>query len=58
MGLTPLNTTLEAELFMKILKPLLPDTEQGNILKNWDFQYDTSSKGAYLFEVFYKSLFR
>lgn len=50
--------SLEAELFMKILKPLLPDTEQGNILKNWDFQYDTSSKGAYLFEVFYKSLFR
>ena len=50
--------SLEAELFMKILKPLLPDTEQGNILKNCDFQYDTSSKGAYLFEVFYKSLFR
>lgn len=50
--------SMEAELFMKVLKPLLPDTEQGNILKDWDFQYDTSSKGAYLFEVFYKSLFR
>ena len=50
--------SMEAELFMKVLKPLLPDTEIGNILKDWDFKYDTSSKGTYLFEVFYKSLFR
>ncbi|MBP9885528.1 MAG: penicillin acylase family protein [Leptospiraceae bacterium] len=50
--------SLEAEIFMKILKPLLPDTEQGNILANWDFKYDVESKGAYLFEVFYKALFK
>jgi penicillin G amidase len=50
--------SIEAEIFMKILRPLLPDTEQGNILKNWDLKYDIESKGAYLFEVFYKALFR
>ena len=29
----------EAEIFMKILSPLLPDTSSGNILKNWDMTY-------------------
>ncbi|MBK8395645.1 MAG: penicillin acylase family protein [Leptospiraceae bacterium] len=48
----------EAEIFMKILKPVLPDTEQGSILKNWDFLYDIESKGAYLFEIFYKALYK
>ncbi|HMW06962.1 MAG TPA: penicillin acylase family protein [Leptospiraceae bacterium] len=47
----------EAEIFMKILSPILPDTKQGHILKNWNFEYDIESEGAYLFEVFYKALF-
>ncbi len=49
--------SLQAEYFMKILKPLLPDTPQGKILAKWDMQYDAQSEGAYLFELFYKQLF-
>jgi len=50
--------SLQAEYFMKILKPLLPDSEQGKILANWDLKYDAESEGAYLFELFYKELYR
>ncbi len=50
--------SLQAEYFMKILKPLLPDTPQAGILKNWDLKYDKDSKGAYLFEEFYKELYQ
>jgi penicillin amidase len=48
--------SLQAEAFMKILSPLLPDTPAGNILKTWDFHYDAESTGAWLFERFYKAL--
>ena len=47
----------QAELFMKILGPLLPDTRQGKILKNWNFEYSEDSQGAYLFDRFYKALY-
>jgi len=50
--------SLEAKEFMKILRPLLPDTEQGKILKEWDLHYDLQSKGAFLFECFYRELYR
>ena len=46
----------QAETYMAILKPILPDTEQGRILKEWDFCYDQDSKGAFLFEAFYHKL--
>jgi len=49
--------SLQAECFMKILKPLLPETEQGQILAQWDLNYDKDSEGAYLFEQFYKELY-
>ena len=49
--------SLQAEYFMKILKPLLPDTPQGKILREWDLKYDAESEGAYLFEQFYKELY-
>ena len=49
--------SLQAEYFMKILKPLLPDTPQGKILAEWDLKYDADSRGAYLFELFYKELY-
>jgi len=49
--------SIQAELFMDILKPLLPDTDQGNILKTWDYQYSLDSEGAFLFEEFYKGLY-
>jgi penicillin amidase len=47
----------QAESFMKILAPLLPDTRQGNILKNWNFEYTADSEGAFLFDRFYKELY-
>ena len=50
--------SLEAELFMKFINPLLPDTPQGEILKNWDLKYTADSRGAFLFEEFYKGLYR
>ncbi|MEN8241258.1 MAG: penicillin acylase family protein [Chloroflexota bacterium] len=50
--------SLQAERFMKILHPLLPETPQGEILKSWDYCYDAESQGAYLFEAFYKELYR
>ena len=50
--------SLQAEYFMKILKPLLPSTSQGDILAQWDMKYDAESRGAYLFEQFYRELYR
>ena len=47
----------QAELFMKILDPLLPDTRQGEILKNWNLEYGADSEGAFLFDRFYKALY-
>ena len=49
--------SVQAELFMEIIKPLLPDTEAGNILKNWNLEYSLNSKGAFLFEEIYKELY-
>ena len=48
----------QAEAFMKILAPLLPDTPQAKILKEWNFEYSADSEGAYLFDRFYKELYR
>ena len=50
--------SLQAEYFMKLLKPHLPDTAQGKLLLEWDMQYDAESEGAYLFELFYKELYK
>jgi penicillin amidase len=50
--------SIQAERFMQIIRPLLPDTEQGRILKEWDLCYDCDSKGAFLFEELYKGLYR
>lgn len=48
--------SLQAETFMEIIRPLLPDTENGKILKDWNLQYDPSSLGAALFERIYEEL--
>lgn len=50
--------SLQAELFMAILRPLLPDSDAAEILKNWDYCYDAESQGAYQFERFYQELYR
>ena len=48
----------QAEAFMRILKPLLPRTRQGDILRDWDRRYTADSQGAFLFEEFYRCLRR
>jgi penicillin amidase len=50
--------SLQAAQFMQILQPLLPDTPEGKILREWDYQYNPESKGAFLFEQFYHALRR
>ncbi len=48
----------QADIYMKILGPLLPDTRRGKLLKNWNCEYSADSEGAYLFDKFYKELYR
>ncbi|MFH1982098.1 MAG: penicillin acylase family protein [Pseudomonadota bacterium] len=48
----------QAERFMALLRPLLPDTEPGRILGDWDLCYDAESTGAFLFEAVYSALYR
>jgi penicillin amidase len=50
--------SLQAEQFMKILRPLLPDSEPGRVLRDWDCRYELDSVGAFLFEAFYRILWR
>jgi penicillin amidase len=42
-----------AEWFMGLIRPLLPDTEKGRLLKDWDLCYSSESLGASLFESVY-----
>jgi penicillin amidase len=46
----------QAERFMEVLRPLLPKSANGNLLRGWDCRYDADSKGAFLFEMFYRQL--
>lgn len=50
--------SLQAEYFMRLLRPQLPETPQGDILRNWDYRYNPESTGAFLFEQFYQMLRR
>ncbi|MDQ7049182.1 MAG: penicillin acylase family protein [Enterobacterales bacterium] len=47
----------QAEVFMPIIKPLLDNSLNSQILKDWDFCYNKDSKGAYLFETIYRELY-
>lgn len=47
-----------AEKFMKILRPLIPGSRNGRILKEWDMKYSADSEGAVIFDSVYKSLIR
>lgn len=44
--------------FMEVLRPLLPAIPEGAILETWDCDYDLESRGAPLFERFYRALVR
>ncbi len=48
----------QAEAFLEVLRPLLPDTEHGAILRSWDATYSVDSLGATLFERWYRALLR
>ncbi len=57
--------SLQAERFMAVLRPILLTTENTEIaeksleiLRDWDLCYDADSQGAFLFEAFYKELYR
>jgi penicillin amidase len=50
--------SLQAERFMKLFEPLLPNTEAADVLRKWDRRYDSASKGAALFEKVYLALRR
>ncbi|MFN8546059.1 MAG: penicillin acylase family protein [Candidatus Binatia bacterium] len=45
-----------AERFMAVLRPLLPDTPEGRLLRDWDCRYDLDSRGAVVFERVYRAL--
>jgi len=42
--------------FMEILRPLLPETDNGQTLATWNHRYDVDSVGAFLFEEVYRAL--
>ena len=48
----------QAELFMPLIRPHLPENEAGRLLKEWDLRYAEDSKAAYYFEQIYHQLLR
>ena len=50
--------SLQAERFMSVLKPLLPESFAGRMLSGWDYCYDCESRGATLFETVYHAILR
>lgn len=48
----------QAEQFMAVLQPLLPDNEKGRLLREWDLCYDSDSLAATLFERIYREMGR
>ncbi len=49
-------TSIQARELMAVLRPLLPESEAGRLLREWDCRYDPASTGATLFERFYRQL--
>lgn len=43
----------QAERLMPVIEPLLPETENGNLLREWDYRYSQNSEAAHLFESLY-----
>lgn len=50
--------SLQAERFMALLRPLLPDSQQGRLLADWDLSYQADSLGATAFESVYLAMIR
>jgi penicillin amidase len=50
--------SIQAERFMGLFRPHLPETPVGKLLHEWDLCYDVESLGAPLFEKIYHALIR
>ena len=50
--------SLQAERYMALLQPLLPDNAQGKALKEWDCCYSVEQIAPTLFERFYQGLYQ
>lgn len=48
----------QARRFMDVLRPMIDDTQTGRLLAQWDLRYDAGSRGATLFEKFYRDVLR
>jgi penicillin amidase len=46
----------QAERFMALFRPSIPDGPAGDLLKAWDFRYPRTSRAAWLFEEIYREL--
>jgi len=49
--------SLEAEEYLGYLKPILPDSPHGRVLKQWDCIYASDSTAPFLFETFLTKLY-
>lgn len=47
-----------AERFVPVIRPLLPESENGRLLREWDLYYRSDSLGATLFESVYRELIK
>jgi penicillin amidase len=48
--------SIQAEHFMQIIRPLLPETKRAEYLRTWDLRYEVDSYGATDFERVYHAL--
>jgi penicillin amidase len=48
--------SLQAEKFMQVIRPLLPNSPNGQVLRDWDMRYTADSVGATMFENVYAEL--
>lgn len=50
--------SIQAERFMKIIRPHLPASKEGDLLKNWNFEYSEDSVEATMFEAIYVAMLK
>lgn len=50
--------SIQAEKFMKLIRPHLPASKEGNLLKKWNLEYSEDSIEASIFETIYFALIK
>jgi len=50
--------SLQAKAYLELLKPMLPDTPNGRILKEWDLHFEAHSKAPSLYAEFLKQAYQ